>query len=238
MLPVASKPLIQYAFEEAVKAGIEQFIFVTGRNKSAINNHFDYSYELQEELSRNDKKLELELTKDWLPAPGQIVFLRQQKPLGLGHAVMCAKDIVGNEPCAIILADEMLKCQEGFLKRMVDYYNIHGGNIIGVSKVNKEDTSKYGIIVPEYKGSDISVRGMVEKPAPEDAPSDLSIEIQLTDAMQKMISIDNFHALQFEGDRFDCGSQGGFLEANIAYSLDNKAIASEVVKFLGKYVRA
>ena len=261
MLPVASKPLIQYAFEEAVKAGIEQFIFITGRNKSAINNHFDYSYELQEELSKNEKNLELELTRGWLPEPGKIVFLRQQKPLGLGHAIMCAKDIVGDEPCAVILADEMLKCKGGFLKQMIDYYNEYGGNVIGVSRVEREDVRKYGIVVPEYKGNQILVRGMVEKPLPEDAPSNLAIvgryilqpeifnalsttvtgknnEIQLTDAMQSMVRTNNFYALNFEGPRFDCGSQEGFLEANISYSLDNKSIAEEVLKILGKYADA
>ena len=175
MLPVASKPLIQYAFEEAIDAGIEQFIFVTGRNKSAINNHFDYSYELQQELSNKEKNLELELTKGWLPEPGKIVFVRQQKPLGLGHAIMCAKDLVGDEPCAVILADEMLKCPGGFLKQMIEYYNNHGGNIVGVAPVNREETKNYGIIVPEKCGDQIHVKGMVEKPAPQEAPSNLSI---------------------------------------------------------------
>jgi UTP--glucose-1-phosphate uridylyltransferase len=261
MLPVASKPLIQYAFEEAVSAGIEQFIFITGRNKSAINNHFDYSYELQQELSYKDKKSELDLTKSWLPEPGKIVFIRQQKPLGLGHAIMCAKDLVGDEPCAVILADEMLKCQGGFLKQMIEYYNNHGGNIVGVAPVEKEETKKYGIIVPEKIDGQIYVKGMVEKPLPEDAPSNLSIigryilqpdifsflqdtgigkngEVQLTDAMASMLRTDTFRALPFMGHRFDCGSQEGFLDANISYSLDNKSISKGVLEVLGKYVSA
>ena len=175
MLPVASKPLIQYAFEEAMKAGIEQFIFVTGRNKSTINNHFDYSYELQEELSKNDKNVELELTKGWLPEPGKIIFMRQQRPLGLGHAILCAKDVVGNEPCAVILADELLKCKDGFLKEMVEYYDEFECNVIGVSEVEKQDVRKYGVIVPEYSNNRIKIKGMVEKPSPEEAPSNLSI---------------------------------------------------------------
>lgn len=259
MLPVASKPLIQYAFEEAVNAGIEQFIFITGRNKSAINNHFDYSYELQQELSNKEKNIELDLTKGWLPEPGKIVFIRQQKPLGLGHAILCAKDIVGDEPCAVILADEMFKSPRGFLKEMVEYYNEVGGNVIGVAPVKSEDAHKYGIIVPEYVGDQVLIKGMVEKPSTDKAPSNLSIagryilqprifeflaktsagkndEIQLTDAMGEMLKEETFHALPFHGQRFDCGSQEGFLEANISYSLDNKSIAQEVRKFLGKYV--
>jgi len=261
MLPVASKPLIQYAFEEAVNAGIEQFIFITGRNKSAINNHFDYSYELQQELSNKEKNIELDLTKGWLPEPGKIVFIRQQKPLGLGHAILCAKDIVGDEPCAVVLADEMFKHPGGFLKEMVEYYNKVGGNIIGVAPVESEDTHKYGIIAPEYSGDQVLIKGMVEKPSADKAPSNLSIagryilqprifeflahtsagkndEIQLTDAMGEMLKDETFHALPFKGQRFDCGSQEGFLEANISYSLDNKSIAQEVLKFLGKYVSA
>lgn len=261
MLPVASKPLIQYAFEEAVNAGIEQFIFITGRNKSAINNHFDYSYELQHELSNKEKNLELGLTKSWLPEPGKIVFARQQKPLGLGHAIMCAKDLVGDEPCAVILADEMLKCKGGFLKQMVEYYNSNGGNIVGVAPVQKEETKKYGIIIPEKIGDKTLIKGMVEKPLPQDAPSNLSIigryilqpgifsflqntsigkngEVQLTDAMASMLKSDTFHALSFTGHRFDCGSQEGFLDANISYSLDNKSISKGVSEVLGKYVSA
>jgi UTP--glucose-1-phosphate uridylyltransferase len=258
MLPVASKPLIQYAFEEAINAGIEQFIFVTGRNKSAINNHFDYSYELQDELSKKDKSVELELTRGWLPEPGKIIFMRQQKPLGLGHAILCAKDVVGDEPCAVILADEMLKCKDGFLKEMIEYYHEFGGNIIGVSEVAKEDVKKYGVIVPQYLGERILIKGMVEKPNPEEAPSNLSIvgryilqprifeflshtrigknnEIQLTDAMAQMLKHQEFDALVFKGQRLDCGSQEGFLEANIVYSLDNKNIADGVTNILKKY---
>lgn len=259
MLPVASKPIVQYAFEEALEAGIEQFIFITGRNKNAINNHFDYSYELQQHLSRKDKQKELSLTKDWLPDPGSIVFVRQQVPLGLGHAIACAKDIIADEPCAVILADELLKCPGGFLKKMVSFYNENGGNVVAVSRVEKKNTNKYGIVDPEYSNGKIKIKSMVEKPSPEEAPSDLSItgryilqpgifdalsktgvgrggEIQLTDAMQSMLSKEEFFAIPFEGDRFDCGSQVGFLEANLSYSLDNPEISKSLKEALKKYV--
>ncbi len=259
MLPVASKPIVQYAFEEAVNAGIEQFIFITGRNKNAINNHFDYSYELQQHLSKKEKEEELSLTKDWLPGPGRIVFVRQQVPLGLGHAILCAKDIISDEPCAVILADEILKHPGGFLKEMISFYNENGGNVVGVSEVPKEDTRKYGIIEPEYIDGKIKIKSMVEKPEPSNAPSNLSItgryilqprifdilsktpigrggEVQLTDAMQIMSKEEIFHALPFKGERFDCGSHVGFLEANLSYSMDNPEISKQVKELLKKYV--
>ncbi len=260
MLPVASKPLIQYAFEEAVNAGIEQFIFITGRNKNAISNHFDHSYELQNILSQKDKKIELELTKDWIPEAGKIIFMRQQGAFGLGHAILCAKNVIGDEPFAVILADEMMQCEHGFLFQMQDQYQKHGGNIIGVSAVEESQTKNYGIIDIGKPVCDmVEVKGMVEKPAFGSAPSNLSIvgryilqpeifnylqktkpgqgnEIQLTDAMQQMLKAgEKFNALEFTGLRFDCGNQVGFLEANISYALADKSISSEVKKILRNY---
>ena len=260
MLPVASKPLIQYAFEEAVKAGVEQFIFITGRNKNAISNHFDHSYELQSILSEKDKKIELQLTKDWVPEAGKIIFMRQQGALGLGHAILCARDVIGDEPFAVILADEMLQCDNGFLSEMQQQYQKHGGNIIGVSAVEESQAKNYGIIdIGKVVGDMVEVKGMVEKPAFGSAPSNLSIvgryilqpeifnhlqktkpgsngEIQLTDAMQQMlINGSQFNALEFTGPRFDCGNQVGFLEANISYALADENIRAEVKKILRNY---
>jgi UTP--glucose-1-phosphate uridylyltransferase len=246
MLPVYNKPIIQYAFEEAVDAGIEEFIFVTGRNKNAINNHFDHAYELQHVLDNKNKKIELELTKGWIPEAGQMAFIRQQKPLGLGHAVWCARNFIGNEPFAVILADELLKKQQkGFLSEMIQLYNQLGenSNILGLYEVAKKDTNKYGIVDMVEQGQNISIKSMVEKPKTEDAPSNSAIigryilqpeifdilnhqesgagnEIQLTDAMQNLLNKQKFYGKKFTGQRFDCGNPLGLLEANISYAKD------------------
>lgn len=260
MLPVASKPLIQYAFEEALAAGIEQFIFVTGRNKNAISNHFDHSYELQQHLSEKDKARELGLAREWLPPAGQVAFVRQQEPLGLGHAVWCARNFIGDEPFAVLLADEMLLHKGGFLKEMATLYNETGGNIIGLAEVEREHIKRYGIIDPEqHEGGIIRIRGMVEKPEPEAAPSNLCIigryilqpeifsylergkrgsggEIQLTDSMADMLATSPFYGLPFTGRRFDCGNPLGFLEANIAYALEQHENTAAVKKMLQEFI--
>ncbi|PIR37812.1 MAG: UTP--glucose-1-phosphate uridylyltransferase [Alphaproteobacteria bacterium CG11_big_fil_rev_8_21_14_0_20_39_49] len=263
MLPVAAKPLIQYAFEEAVEAGIEEFIFITGRNKSAINNHFDHAFELQSILNRDEKKKTLSAVKDWIPKSGQIAFIPQKEAKGLGHAVWCARNFIGDEPFAVLLADEMvLNKQKGLLAQMVEVYNKVGGNIIAVGEVPKEDTRKYGIldpINPDEKGNVIKVKAMVEKPEPEDAPSNLSIsgryilepkifdylakgkeakdgEIQLTDSMQEMLGEADFYGYKFEGKRFDCGNRLGFLEANIAYAMEDDTMKDRVGFMLKKFV--
>lgn len=260
MLPVASKPLIQHAFEEAVAAGIEQFIFITGRNKNAISNHFDHSYELQQHLSEKDKAYELGLAKGWLPSAGQVAFVRQQEPLGLGHAVWCARNFIGDEPFAVLLADEMLLQKDGFLKEMAELYNETGGNIIGLAEVEPKHVKRYGIVAVESDdGKKVKINGMVEKPAPEDAPSNLSIigryilqpdifsylergkrgsgdEVQLTDSMSDMLSSSPFHGLRFTGKRFDCGNQLGFLEANIGYALDQEENKEAVQAILKKFI--
>lgn len=262
MLPVASKPLVQYAYEEARKAGIEQFIFIMGRNKNAISNHFDNSYELQNVLSNKEKKIELELAKGWLPSAGDVVFLRQQEPKGLGHAVYCAKNVIGEEPFAILLADELLKCKDGFLKEMVDCYQQTNANIVALAKVDKMQVQNYGIVKVDkndHSGA-IKILDMIEKPIPSKAPSNFSItgryildhvifdyiekcpadsggEIQLTDAMKMMLQDGaKYYGKLFNGKRFDCGGLVGFLDANIAYSLDNSDISLEVKKMLKKYV--
>jgi len=259
MLPVFNKPIIQYAFEEAVQAGIEEFIFITGRNKNAITNHFDHAYELQQVLSSKSKATELELTKGWIPQAGQIAFIRQQEPLGLGHAVWCARNFIGDEPFAVILADELLKLPpRGFLSEMLESYNQSGSNVnmVGVSEVPEDQTNKYGIISYEQSGERLKISDMVEKPNPEDAPSNLAIigryilqpeifdylekqekgsggEVQLTDAMAKLRDDQDFYALKFNGERFDCGSPIGYLDANISFGYD--CHPDEVKEILKKY---
>jgi UTP-glucose-1-phosphate uridylyltransferase len=245
MLPVAGKPLVQYVFEEAKAAGIEQFIFIIGRNKNVLNNHFDHSYELQSFLSEKEKEAELDLVTRWLPSAGSIAFIRQQEPLGLGHAVWCARHFIDpDEHFAVLLADEMLQQPGGFLASMVACHEATGANVVAVHEVPRERVSSYGIVEvqPGSSGPHWPLRGMVEKPRPEEAPSCLSItgryvlhgtifdllartergsggEIQLTDAMQVLLQTEAFYGLEAHCPRFDCGLPLGFLEANIAYSL-------------------
>lgn len=258
MLPVVDKPIIHYAFEEAYSAGIEEFIFVTGRNKSAIEDHFDHSYELQHNLSRREKKKELALTRDWLPPAGSIAYTRQQEPLGLGHAVWCARHLVGDEPFAVILADDLVLSKRPCLAQMIQEYE--GGNMAAVMDVPRAMTSSYGILdVGSSKGRLVTAKGLVEKPAPEDAPSTLSIigryildpgvfsvlekqkkgsggEIQLTDTMNQMISHVPFFGYRFEGKRYDCGNRVGYIEANIAFALNNEDMKSQIMKILKQFV--
>jgi UTP--glucose-1-phosphate uridylyltransferase len=251
MLPVVDKPLIQYAVEEAREAGIDEFIFVTGRGKSAIEDHFDHSYELQDQLAARDKSQELEDIRAWLPAAGQVAYTRQQEPLGLGHAVWCARHLIGNEPFAVLLADDLVLSQTPCLRQMTEVHQRIGGNLVAVMEVPRSQTSNYGILeIGADDGRLVEVAGLVEKPAPEAAPSTLSVigryilmpevldelgrqergaggEIQLTDAMAKLIGRGPFHGLRFEGERFDCGSKIGFLRANIAFALDRDDIGEE-----------
>lgn len=262
MLPVAEKPLIQYAFEEALNAGIEKFIFVTGRNKNSIEDHFDNAFELQKTLDEKKKTEMLEKTIGWLPPAGQIVFLRQQKPMGLGHAVLCAEKFVGDEPFAVSLADEMVYKQNGnFLKDMINIAEEKNANIIGVAEVEKKDVYKYGIIDFDNNNGDLyKIKNMIEKPSIEEAPSNLSNigryvlkpeifeylkqtklgaggEIQLTDAMKKMLHNDDFYGLKFNDRRFDCGSVVGYLEANIYYALQNEKIKDKVENIISNFYR-
>jgi UTP--glucose-1-phosphate uridylyltransferase len=262
MLPVVDKPLIQYAVEEAQAAGIEEFIFVTGRGKSAIEDHFDQSWELQEQLKNKNKKAELAALQEWLPAAGAVAYTRQMEPLGLGHAVWCARNLVGNEPFAVLLADDLVLSQKTCLKQMTEAYAETGGNVVAVMDVPREHTNRYGILAPgETSGTLVEVNGLVEKPAPELAPSTLSIigryilqpevfdhlskmergagnEIQLTDALAAQIGKSPFHGLRFEGERFDCGDKSGFLQANIAFALDRDDLRDDVQAVVNKYAKS
>jgi UTP--glucose-1-phosphate uridylyltransferase len=254
MLPIIDRPLIQYAVDEAREAGIEQMIFVTGRGKTAIVEHFDHAYELEATMAGRGKSLEaLEPTRI---QPGNLVAVRQQVPLGLGHAIWCARAIVGDEPFAIFLPDELMVGSPGCMAQMMEAYNEVGGNLISVLEVPPEEVSSYGVIAPG-KRSDVSgaalteVLGLVEKPRAEEAPSNLIVsgryilqpevmrtlenqetgaggEIQLTDAMARMIGTQPFHAVTFAGRRFDCGSKTGFVEATLALALERPDMADAV----------
>ena len=252
MLPVVDKPLIQYAVEEARAAGVEEFVFVTGRGKVTIEDHFDHAYELEDTLAARDKTALLEEIRAWLPAPGQVSYTRQQVPLGLGHAVWCARALVGDEPFAVILPDDLVLAETPCLAQMVAAYEETGGNVVAVMDVPREHTSRYGVLdVGRDDGRLAEVRGLVEKPAPEEAPSTLSIigryvlrpeifdhlgrhergaggEIQLTDAMARMIGQVPFFGLRFEGERFDCGDKVGFLRATLACALARDDLRDEV----------
>lgn len=259
MLPVANKPLIQYAFEEARAAGIEEFIFVTGRNKNAINNHFDHVYELQSTLDEKGKAKELKEVMSWLPSAGQIAFVRQQEPLGLGHAIWCARNFIGDEPFVVILADEMVLNKNNLIKSMIDLQNSKEANssIVAVAPVAADQVNKYGIIAGD--SSNQRIIDMVEKPAIGEAPSNLAIngryilqpkifeylskaqkgaggEIQLTDAMKLMAQDHPFYYQNYDGIRFDCGNVLGFLEANIAFALENPEIKNQLINIIKKYV--
>lgn len=251
MLPIIDRPLIQYAVDEAREAGIEQLIFVTGRGKTAIVEHFDTAFELEHTMNGRGKNLSvLEPTRI---QPGNLVTVRQQVPMGLGHAIWCARAVVGDEPFAIFLPDEMMVGSPGCMKQMVEAYEQHGGNLISVLEVPREDVSSYGVIAPGARVSETvtEVVGLVEKPRVDDAPSNLIIsgryilqpevmrtlegqetgaggEIQLTDAMAQMIGRQPFHAVTFAGRRFDCGSKTGFVEATLSLALERPDMADEV----------
>jgi UTP--glucose-1-phosphate uridylyltransferase len=252
MLPVVDKPLIQYAVEEARAAGIEEFIFVTGRGKHAIEDHFDVPYELQQTLAQRDKKNELMQLWESTLGPGSVIYTRQQEPLGLGHAVWCARNVVAGEPVAVLLADDLIKSQTPCLKQMVEAYDEVGGSLVAVMDVPREHTNRYGVLkVGSENGRLVEIKGLVEKPKPAAAPSTLSIigryilqpavfghlakgkrgagnEIQLTDAMAAMIGSAPFHGYRFEGTRYDCGDKAGFVEATLAYGLDHPQIGNQV----------
>lgn len=259
MLPVVDKPLIQYAVEEARDAGIEEFIFVTGRGKEAIEDHFDHSAELQNALLSRGKNDLWALIKDIPLGPGRIAYTRQPEPLGLGHAVWCARALINGEPFAVLLADDLILSDQPCLKQMIEAYEDLGGSMVAVMDVPKEHTSRYGILDPvSDDGRLVQVRGVVEKPKPAMAPSNLAIigryildpqvlthlerqdrgaggEIQLTDALADVIDEQPFHGLRFDGRRFDCGDKVGFLEANIAFALDRDDMSDAVRRILASY---
>jgi len=257
MLTIVDRPIVQYVVDEAVAAGIEHIVFVTGRNKTVIADHFDRAYELEDTLKGRNKEDALALLEKIRPPAGSTSFTRQQDPLGLGHAIWCARDIIGPEPFAVLLPDVIIKSETSCLKQMVDLYNDRGGNVIAVEEVPEDQTHQYGIVELSEKFTDRASRisNMVEKPAPGTAPSNLMItgryilqpdifdllgrhqkgaggEIQLTDSMLELMNDQAFASLRFEGRSYDCGSKAGFLSANVAYALDNQELASELVPLL------
>ena len=253
MLPVVDKPLIQYAVEEAAAAGIEEFIFVTGRNKTAIEDHFDHSFELEETLLAKGKAAALKTVRGMIHEPGTVAYVRQQEPAGLGHAVWCARHLIHDEPVAILLADDLI-LGPSCLAEMVASYQ--GGNMVAVMGVPKSETGSYGIITPGADhGQLVEVSELVEKPDPANAPSNIGVvgryiiesgvfaqlgtqdrgagnEVQLTDALARQIGKVPFHGFRFSGERFDCGSKIGFLQANIAFAMSRDDLAEPLASWI------
>ena len=257
MLPIVDKPLIQYAAEEAVNAGIEELVFIIGRTKRSIPDHFDKAYELEAELEANGKTRMLELVQNILPASVSCIYLRQSEALGLGHAVLCSRPVVGNEPFAVILADDLIDSEpDGCLKQMIEIYEREQSGVIGVEKVPQEMISRYGVI----SGDEVSdglwrVSGIVEKPKAEEAPSDIGVvgryvldasifdcieetsrgaggEIQLTDALARQIEKRSLYAYEFSGTRYDCGNKMGYLRATVEYGMKHGEVGEEFTEFL------
>jgi UTP--glucose-1-phosphate uridylyltransferase len=260
MLPVVDRPLIQYAVDEARAAGIEQFCMVTGRGKTALVEHFDIAFELEAVLRERGKSAELQALRDLSLPPGSVVTVRQQEPMGLGHAIWCARAFIGDDPFAILLPDDLVLAEKPCLLQLADAYRQTGGCVVAVTEVPRSQTNRYGILdVGADDGRLVEVRGLVEKPDPAVAPSNLSIigryvllpqvlgylsqmqrgagnEVQLTDAMAKLIGQVPFHGLRYEGRRFDCGDKVGFLEAQVAFALKRPDLAAAVRAFLRTYV--
>ena len=252
MLTIVDRPVIQYVVDEARDAGVEQFIFITGRNKEVIEDHFDVQVELENTLKQRGKLDILQSLRKDLPKAGHAMFTRQQQPLGLGHAVLCAKELVGREPFALLLPDMIMKSPKGCLAQMMDIYNKRAGNIVALEEVPMEMTFKYGVIQPGEKFEDsIEINGMVEKPDPGTAPSNLILsgryilqpeifdylkdqqpgsgnEIQLTDAMISLNNDQSFTGMIYDGETYDCGSKSGFLMANVSYGMERDDIAPNV----------
>ena len=252
MLPVFDRPAVHWVVEEALEAGIEHFVFVTGRNKSSISDYFDRAFELEETLARAGKTKQLEMLQNMLPVAGSKSFVRQQSPLGLGHAVWCARDIIGNEPFAVLLPDVLVQAQRSCLHQMIDAYDKVGGNIIAVDQVPMDQVSSYGVIAHGAReGNIMPITDMVEKPKQENAPSNLKItgryilqpeifdilenqergaggEIQLTDAMHELMKTQKFSAVEFDGEDFDCGSREGYTEAFLAYELKDEDLGGNI----------
>mgnify|MGYP001192027817 FL=1 len=259
MFPVVDKPLIQYALEEAREAGIEEYIFVTGRSKSTIQDHFGRSYELEKILIENNKSELVEEIKSWVPDPSQISYVRQQKALGLGHAVWCARNNIGDEPFAVLLADDLVLSNPGCLAQMMEVYAKVKGNVVAIEEVSIEKVNRYGVLdIESEDGVVVKAKGLVEKPNPEVAPSNLSIigryilqpdvfrkldnqekgagnEVQLTDAIAETLNDIPFHGFKFAGKRFDCGSRLGYLEANLAYALERPSMKDDILYIINKY---
>jgi UTP--glucose-1-phosphate uridylyltransferase len=258
MLTVVDKPIIQYAVEEAFNAGIEQIIFITGRGKKALENHFDRSFELEHSLKEKGKDDLLKQIQELVPETGTIIYTRQNEPLGLGHAIWCARDIVGDEPFAVLLADDLILSDKPVLSEMIEKFDRFRASIAAVMEVEKTETDRYGILKAQQLEDDVlKIEDMVEKPKPEDAPSNLAIigryiltpkifhylekaqhgangEIQLTDAMQALMNEQPVFGYRFKGTRFDCGDKVGFQMANIAFALERPDMRDRLLKFIKK----
>ena len=261
MLPVVDKPLIQYAVEEAVAAGITEMIFITGRNKRSIEDHFDKAYELETELENRNKKKLLELVQEILPANVSCIYIRQAEALGLGHAVLCAKPVVGNEPFAVILADDLIAGEPGAMEQMVRLFDDTHSSVLGVETVAREETGSYGIVeVQKNVRGHQEVASIVEKPHPDVAPSNLAVvgryiltarifdklintvpgaggEIQLTDGIAALMKDEPVLALPFQGKRYDCGSKLGYLKATVEYGLQHHEVGADFTAYLNSLQR-
>ena len=261
MLPIVDKPLIQYAVEEAIAAGIETLIFITGRNKNCIQDHFDKAYELETELEKKGKTELVAQLKNILPPSVSCIFIRQSQALGLGHAVNCAKPIIGDEPFAVLLADDLVEDgQRGCIKQLIEIFNTHQSSILAVEPVANNQTDQYGIVSIKAQDTCLgNLQGIVEKPKPEDAPSNLAVigryiltpaifkhldclgkgaggEIQLTDAIAKLLEEETILSYQFEGKRYDCGSKLGYLIANVEHGLLHPELKNEFLAYLKKLI--
>lgn len=259
MLPVVDKPLIQYAAEEAVMAGMDTLVFITGRNKRSIEDHFDKAFELETELQADGKDTMLDMVQNVLPSNVNCVFIRQSQPLGLGHAVLCAEPVVGNEPFAVILADDLIDDgASGCLAQMIDVYEKENCGVVGVQEVNKDEVKNYGVISGKQVQDNLwDVDNFVEKPDPQDAPSNIAVvgryllepsifnilketrkgaggEIQLTDALAKQAKIEKLLAYKFDGKRYDCGSKLGYLEATVELAMKHQSVGKSFSKYLKK----
>jgi len=256
MLPVVDKPIIQYAVEEAFEAGIEHIVFVTGRGKKALEDHFDRSFEIEHNLKMKGKNDLLKQVQELVPKTGTIIYTRQNQPLGLGHAIWCARDIVGDEPFAVLLADDLIQTDKPVLSEMVKKFDRLRASMAAVMEVDKDQTDKYGILDAEKVEEDIvRIKDMVEKPEPEDAPSNLAIigryiltpkifeylekgktgaggEIQLTDAMRILLKEQPIFGYKFSGKRFDCGDKVGFQKANLAFALERPDMRDKLIEFI------
>jgi UTP--glucose-1-phosphate uridylyltransferase len=256
MLPIVDKPLIQYAVEEAIAAGATELIFITGKNKRAIEDHFDKAYELEAELLAKHKTEILEALHGILPKGVSCVYIRQPEALGLGHAVLCAKPVIGNEPFAVILADDLIDSETPVMQQMVELYAQHGHSILGVEDVSPEDTASYGIVdASSMTPTVLKINNIVEKPQPKDAPSTLAVvgryiltpkifeclenikpgkggEIQLTDGIAQLLKYETILSYRFNGKRFDCGSKLGFMKANVEYALKHPEISQDFSEYL------
>lgn len=258
MLPVVDKPLIQYAVEEALASGIEHLIFVTGSGKGALENHFDRSFQLEETLRQRQNLELLKEIESLVPESGTIIYTRQSEPLGLGHAIWCARDIVGDEPFAVLLADDLIKSETPVLRQMIKEFDRLRASTVAVIEVPKKETSKYGILDAEQTNEEtFRVKGMIEKPAPEEAPSNMAVigryiltprifdilgdqgkgaggEIQLTDAMSQLLEEQPIFGYRFQGTRFDCGDKAGFQMANLAFALEHPEIKDTLLPYIKK----